>query len=589
MTQIALGFAASALLLTVAAPAQDIRPNGHGNRTSHAKPGTVPGGTAVTGNGIEYHYGPVMRSGANVYYIWYGNWAQDPAANAILTDFAKSLGGSPYYAINTTYGDTVGSVPNVVSYAGSAVDTGSLGTSLTDANIWTLVSNQLTAKTLPVDPNGVYFVLTAPYVAETAGFLTTFCGFHSYSTFGTTPIKYSFVGHPAANLSACAQQTTSPNGDAAADGMVSIVAHELEEAVTDPQINAWYDAAGNENADKCAWNFGTTYLAPNGSRANMKLGARDFLIQQNWLNAGGGSCALSYTSVPDFNLTVSPTSQTIAPGGVTGNYSVTATVSGGWSGTVVYSVTTGLPTGATATVSGNLITVATTTGVAGGTYPFTISGTDGVRTHTTTATLVVAGPDFSLSVSPTSQSIYPGGTTGNYTVTATAASGWSGTVTDSVTAGLPAGATAKVVGNLITVSTLTSVVAGSYVFTINGTDGIRAHTVTATLVVTAPTFTIAITPTSRTVTRPATGSVSTTYAVSVASVGGFTGTVTLAASGAVTGLTLALSPTTIANASGTSTLTASVTSSARIATNTLTVKATSGSISKSATATLVVK
>ena len=37
-----------------------------------------------------------------------------------------------------------------------------------------------------------------------------------------------------------------------------------------------------------------TYATANGSLANMKLGARDFLIQQNWVNASGGYCAKSY-------------------------------------------------------------------------------------------------------------------------------------------------------------------------------------------------------------------------------------------------------------------------------------------------------
>ena len=54
--------------------------------------------------------------------------------------------------------------------------------------------------------------------------------------------------------------------------MASIIAHELEEAVTDPDLNAWYDSRGYENADKCAWTFGTTYTAANGAEANMTLG-----------------------------------------------------------------------------------------------------------------------------------------------------------------------------------------------------------------------------------------------------------------------------------------------------------------------------
>jgi len=73
-----------------------------------------------------------------------------------------------------------------------------------------------------------------------------------------------------------------------------VISHELEEATTDPDLNAWYDSKGNENADKCAWTFGATKPAPNGSKYNMALGGTNFLIQQNWVNASGGYCALSY-------------------------------------------------------------------------------------------------------------------------------------------------------------------------------------------------------------------------------------------------------------------------------------------------------
>jgi hypothetical protein len=90
------------------------------------------------------------------------------------------------------------------------------------------------------------------------------------------------------------QTSVSPNGLPGPDAMASVIAHELEEAATDPDLNAWYDRRGYENADKCAWTFGTTYTTANGSKANMKLGGLDFLIQRNWVNASGGYCALSY-------------------------------------------------------------------------------------------------------------------------------------------------------------------------------------------------------------------------------------------------------------------------------------------------------
>ena len=74
----------------------------------------------------------------------------------------------------------------------------------------------------------------------------------------------------------------------------ALEAHELEEAVTDPDLNAWYDNRGAENADKCAWTFGATSTASNGSLYNVTLGSRRYLIQRNWVNASGGYCSMSY-------------------------------------------------------------------------------------------------------------------------------------------------------------------------------------------------------------------------------------------------------------------------------------------------------
>ena len=114
-----------------------------------------------------------------------------------------------------------------------------------------------------------------------------------HATIGGTDVKYSFVGDPGANAACNTQTTISPNGNVGADAMASVIAHELEETSTDPALNAWYDTRGYENADKCAWTFGTTYSV-NGATANMKLGSRDYLIQQNWKNIGGGGCVKSY-------------------------------------------------------------------------------------------------------------------------------------------------------------------------------------------------------------------------------------------------------------------------------------------------------
>lgn len=55
-----------------------------------------------------------------------------------------------------------------------------------------------------------------------------------------------------------------------------------------------YDTRGEESADKCAWKFGTESTTSNGSKYNITLGGKQYLIQQNWVNASGGYCAMSY-------------------------------------------------------------------------------------------------------------------------------------------------------------------------------------------------------------------------------------------------------------------------------------------------------
>lgn len=100
--------------------------------------------------------------------------------------------------------------------------------------------------------------------------------------------------HNADNVSACSGGYKSPNNDVAADAEVNTLAHEIEETTTDKLGTAWYDNRGYKNADKCAWTFGTTYTTANGGKANMSLGGKDFLVQQNWVNAGSGGCALKY-------------------------------------------------------------------------------------------------------------------------------------------------------------------------------------------------------------------------------------------------------------------------------------------------------
>ena len=252
------------------------------------------------GSPISYHKGGAVMTdptGVNVYYIWYGDWSYDAKASTILTTLAQNIGGSTYFGINTTYYDGAKKyVKNQVTYKGSiGMSDATHGTTLSDLDIQSIVSDAIKAGLGggTADANAVYFVLTAKNVTESSGFVTKYCGWHTYGSINSTTVKYSFVGDATQQgLSSCAvQTTTSPNGDPGADAMASVIAHELEEAVTDPQLNAWFDGRGYENADKCAWTFGTTYPS-NGAQANVNFGGLDYLIQRNW-SASRQACGMS--------------------------------------------------------------------------------------------------------------------------------------------------------------------------------------------------------------------------------------------------------------------------------------------------------
>lgn len=200
---------------------------------------------------------------------------------------------------------------------------------------------------------------------------------------------------------------------------------------------------------------------------------------------------------PDFSLSATPASQSVAAGG-SASYTISTSALNGFSGTVSLSVS-GSPGGATASLSpssvsgsgSSTLTVSTTSSTPAGSFTLTVTGTSGSLSHTATVTLSVTSstPNFSLSATPASQSVTAGGST-TYTVSASALSGFSGAISLSVS-GLPTGATesfssASISGSgssTLTLSTTSSTPAGSSTLTITGTSGSLSHTATVTLTV----------------------------------------------------------------------------------------------------------
>jgi phosphate-induced protein 1 len=253
-----------------------------------------------------YHDGPVLTGTQNLYVIWYGCWNNncgplgDQNTRELMTWFLSSIGNTPYIQINSTYPDTTGQAPTgALIYGGDAFDaTYSHGLELTQSDIAGIISDQVNNFLLPQDSRGIYVVIASADVASSAmGFCTTSSpSYHGQGIVNGSPVKYIFLGNPNRCPSVAGPQFSTigptPNGTYTGDVLVSNLAHGLNTILTDPLGNGWFDRYGLENADKCQNMFGQTYLTSNGARANIRLGARDYLIQQNWVNDRKARCAM---------------------------------------------------------------------------------------------------------------------------------------------------------------------------------------------------------------------------------------------------------------------------------------------------------
>ena len=205
---------------------------------------------------------------------------------------------------------------------------------------------------------------------------------------------------------------------------------------------------------------------------------------------------ISGAAAPDFAISTSPATQT-ATAGQQASYTVSISPSGGFSGGVNLAVS-GLPPYSTASWSTNPIPngsgtatllISTSASTAVGTSSLTITGSSGTLTHTSTVALVVQAPprpEFTLTMSPTSQSVRGGSQVG-YTITLGSFNGFSGTVALSVS-GLPSGSSStfslsSVTGNGVSLLTITTAPnpRGTFTFIVSGVSSGLSHTVTGTL------------------------------------------------------------------------------------------------------------
>jgi hypothetical protein len=206
-------------------------------------------------------------------------------------------------------------------------------------------------------------------------------------------------------------------------------------------------------------------------------------------------------ATPDFSLAASPSSVSVAQGAI-GSSTMTVTPSNGFTGTVTYSAS-GLPSGVTASFSGNTLTLtASSTATTGGPTAVTITGMSGSLSHTTMVNLTVSAaavtPNFSLSASPSSVTVAPA-SSGSTTITITPTGSFNDSTVSFSPPGLPAGLSATFGAisstgtSKLTISATSSAAPMTIGVTVTGTSGSLSHSTSVNITVSSSTTSSALT------------------------------------------------------------------------------------------------
>jgi hypothetical protein len=153
------------------------------------------------------------------------------------------------YEIIQQYGTGATPIAPTLMNWGAFVDNKAAPSIISDSQLRRYLTSLFSAGTIMPREDTVYgiYMPAGTYVQLQGGYsCISFCGYHGNFSYLGRQIKYAVF--PYLNCSAC-KLAGLKVGD-----MLSIVSsHEIREAVTDPELNAWYDSQGYEADDKCAW------------------------------------------------------------------------------------------------------------------------------------------------------------------------------------------------------------------------------------------------------------------------------------------------------------------------------------------------
>jgi hypothetical protein len=236
------------------------------------------GATPAASSGpVTNHGGPVQT--APKVYVDFWHWTSDPSGEQpYLERFLSSVGSTSWLATVNQYG--AGWTGQLL--AGTWTDSTNLVPSHpTDAQIQAeavVAANHFGTG----NSDNVQIVVATPSGHSTSGFGTSFCAYHG-AVAADPSITYTNLPYMTDAGGSCGEDSVN-GSNGTLDGVSIVEGHELAESITDPLLNAWYNASG-EIADLCAWT----------DLANLATSSGNFPVQPLWSNAANG-CAQSPAS-----------------------------------------------------------------------------------------------------------------------------------------------------------------------------------------------------------------------------------------------------------------------------------------------------
>jgi hypothetical protein len=219
--------------------------------------------------------------------------------------YASTYGG--------TYTDTTTAFPSngCTPYGGGTV-------CLSDTQLQTEINHVITVNGWTKNGTNMFFIFTPRNVescSQGSCTFTTYCAYHGAGSGGLIYANQPYTVTTLSQYTGACNAGQSPNGNDA-DSTINVTSHEHNEAITDPQLNAWYDNAGYENGDKCAWYFGSV-SGPNGAEYNQTINGHHYYLQLEFSNDTGanGGCVQTHPivggggngpTITSFNPTAGP-------------------------------------------------------------------------------------------------------------------------------------------------------------------------------------------------------------------------------------------------------------------------------------------